>query len=382
MFKISIMLFRNITGSIKDALISKDKIVILYGARQVGKTTLAKAIAESLNLKTRWVNADQIIYRDVLSSRDVNKIKLLTDGYELLVIDEAQQIPDIGINLKIIHDELSQLKVLVTGSSSFDLSKKVTEPLTGRKIIFKLFPFSFSEIMHQSSAFDATQKIDELMVYGSYPEVFTQKNMQNKKEILQEIANSYLFKDILVQNNQVNISTLFNLLKLLAFQIGSEVSVNELSKNLFISREKVEKYLEILEKAFIIFKLTGFSRNLRKEISKQNKYFFYDNGIRNIVINNLNPLNLRNDVGQLWENFAIAERIKRNEYNRSFASLYFWRTFTGAELDLVEESDGKITGFEIKFYKEKVNPPKTWTETYPEATFSMITKNDFINFVR
>jgi len=375
------MLLRNITGLIKEALISKNKTVILYGARQVGKTTIAKEIAESLNLKTRWVNADQIIFTDVLSSRDLNKIKLLTDGFELLVIDEAQQIPDIGINLKIIHDELKQLKVLVTGSSSFDLSKKVTEPLTGRKIIFKLFPLSFGEIMNHSNAFDATQKIDEMLVYGCYPEVFIQKNIQDKKEVLQEIANSYLFKDILIQNNQVNISTLFNLLKLLAFQIGSEVSVNELSKNLFISRDKVNNYLEILEKAFIIFKLNGFSKNLRKEISKQNKYYFYDNGIRNIVVNNLNSLNLRNDTGQLWENYIISERIKRNEYKRKHTAMYFWRTFTGAELDLVEELDGEITAYEIKYNKEKISPPKTWIETYPEASFKLITINDFLNFV-
>jgi uncharacterized protein len=359
----------------------ENKIIVLFGARQVGKTTLIKAVTNKIGLKTRWINADQIKYLDILSSRDSNKILSLVDGYELLVIDEAQRIPDIGLNLKIIHDEIKALKVIVTGSSSFDLAQKVVEPLTGRKKVFKLFPLSFNEIKEYIGAFDAKNKMDELMVYGSYPEVYKSINLEDKTDILMELGSSYLLKDIIELGNIKFTSKITDLLKLLSFQLGFEVSINELSKNLGISRDSVEKYIEVLEKAFIIFRLSGFSRNLRKEVSKMDKFYFYDLGIRNLVINNFNPVNLRNDIGQLWENYVISERKKKLSYDNDFASCYFWRTYTGAELDYVEEKNNILSGHEIKYRKKKFKAPKSWLETYPNSTYTLINKDNFHDFV-
>jgi uncharacterized protein len=359
----------------------ENKIIVLFGARQVGKTTLIKAVTNKIGLKTRWINADQIKYLDILSSRDSNKILSLVDGYELLVIDEAQRIPDIGLNLKIIHDEIKALKVIVTGSSSFDLAQKVVEPLTGRKKVFKLFPLSFNEIKEYIGAFDAKNKMDELMVYGSYPEVYKSINLEDKTDILMELGSSYLLKDIIELGNIKFTSKITDLLKLLSFQLGFEVSINELSKNLGISRDSVEKYIKVLEKAFIIFRLSGFSRNLRKEVSKMDKFYFYDLGIRNLVINNFNPVNLRNDIGQLWENYVISERKKKLSYDNDFASCYFWRTYTGAELDYVEEKNNILSGHEIKYRKKKFKAPKSWLETYPNSTYTLINKDNFHDFV-
>jgi len=358
-----------------------NKIIIVFGARQVGKTTLINSITNELALKTIWINADRINYQDVLSSRDLNKILSLVDGYELLVIDEAQRIPDIGINLKIIHDEIKTLKVIVTGSSSFDLAQKVTEPLTGRKKVFKLFPLSLKEISEHIGRFNANDKIEELLVYGSYPEVYNLNNLKDKLDALIEIGYSYLYKDIIEIVNIKFTSKISDLLKLLSFQLGSEVSINELSKNLGISRDSVEKYLEVLEKAFIIFRISGFSRNLRKEVSKMDKFYFYDSGIRNLVINNFNPVNLRNDLGQLWENFIISERMKKLSYENDYSSSYFWRTYTGAELDYLEEKNNILSGYEIKYGKKKFKAPKTWQDTYPNSTYTLINKDNYTDFV-
>ncbi|MFW5944954.1 MAG: ATP-binding protein, partial [Bacteroidota bacterium] len=267
----------------------KNKIVILYGARQTGKTTLATHILDASGKKVMAVNADQQKYIDVLSSKDARKLKGLIGKNEILFIDEAQRIPDIGINLKIIHEELPELRVFITGSSSIHIANQVAEALTGRKFVFSLYPLSLKELNYHYSSFEIDDMLEELLIYGSYPEVFTEQGYHEKKLILEELGSSYLYKDIFELTEIRNKRKLSDLLRLLAFQIGSEVSIHELSQQLNLSRDAVNHYLYLLEQSFVIFRLSGFSRNLRKEISKMDKFYFYDNGIRNMIINNYNP---------------------------------------------------------------------------------------------
>ncbi|GMT44236.1 MAG: ATPase [bacterium] len=357
-----------------------DKIIILYGARQTGKTTLANDLLLKVKGNVLKVNADELRYVDVLSSRDLPKMKLLTGGYDILFIDEAQRIKDIGINLKILHDNLPRLKLLVTGSSSFDLANKVKEPLTGRTSTWILYPVSIKELSKTHNHFELQSRLEEFMVYGMYPELFQYDSLQKKEKYLRELAVSYLYKDVLELAQIRNVTKIRDLLRLLAFQIGSEVSLNELGNNLGLSQETVRTYIHLLEKSFIIFRLSGFSRNLRKEISKRDKIYFWDLGIRNTLIDNFSSFSLRNDIGALWENFMIAERMKYLSYNEIYASSYFWRTYTGAELDYVEEHNGRLFAYEIKYKKTKRKAPKTWLENYSN-NYKCITYDNFWEFV-
>lgn len=372
---------RTLQEIISEKIKESNKAIIIYGARQIGKTTLAKQIIGELGLKTLSVNADQTKYIDVLSSRDADKMKTLVSGFDLLFIDEAQRIPEIGINLKIIIDDIPGLKLLVTGSSSFDLANKIREPLTGRAWTYNLFPIAIKEIKNIYSTFDLNNKLEELMIYGGYPEVVTTANYAQKKELLEEIGRSYLYKDALDLASVKYPNKILELLKLIAFQIGSESSINELSNSLDISRDAVDHYLHLLESSFVIFRLSGFSRNLRKEVSKMDKIYFYDLGIRNMVIDNFNSLQNRNDIGALWENFLMVERKKKISYERLSASSYFWRTHTGAELDYVEDRDGKIFGYEFKYGEKCAKQPKAWREAYPGAGFECINADNYLNFV-
>ncbi len=375
------MIKRLLSEIIIKKLKSTEKVIIIYGARQTGKTTLAKYIVDKLGLKTLSINADREMYIDILSSRDFKKLQSLVDGYELLFIDEAQRIPDIGINLKILNDEIPELKILVTGSSSLTLADSVSEPLTGRKWTYNLYPLSLQELSATKNKFELNEELNDLLIFGSYPEVYTTVNKTNKTELLYEISTSYLYKDILELSNIKYPRKIRDLLRLLSFQVGSEVSVLELSKNLGINKETVEKYIDLLEKAFIIFRVSGYSKNLRKEIRKQDKFYFYDLGVRNVIIDNLSYPEYRNDIGALWENFIIAERKKYLHYNRIRASGYFWRTYTGAELDYIEESGGSLSAFEIKYNKSKFKSPKTWNETYPGSKVHLINKENYLDFV-
>jgi len=372
---------RLISKQIIDKLNTSNKGIIIYGARQVGKTTLARQIVNCLKLKTLVVNADEQKYINVFSSRDLNKMKSLVAGYDLLIIDEAQRIQDIGINLKILIDNLPGLKIIATGSSSFDLANKIAEPLTGRVWTYKLYPLAIYELKNISSAFEIDNKLEERLIYGSYPEVYTTISIKQKKELLEEISRSYLYKDVLHLVTIKHINKINDLLKLLAFQIGSEVSIQELSAQLDMSRGAVDRYIDLLEKSFILFRLKGFSRNLRKEVSKMDKIYFYDNGIRNVIIDNLKPLKDRSDTGQLWENFLIIERQKYLEYKRTYAMSYFWRTYTGAELDYVEECENRLYGYEFKFSATKEKAPHSWMENYPKAEYKCINKDSYLNFV-
>lgn len=372
---------RNITDELLNKLIESNKIIVLYGARQLGKTTLCKQIISKSGLKTLEVNADQAKYQDVLSSRDFNRLSSLVYGYQLLFIDEAQRIPGLGLNLKILRDELPELKILVTGSSSISIAKDISETLTGRKLTYNLYPISVKELGANKNDFETLDLINDLLIYGAYPEIIKTKNIKDKEELLYEISNSYLYKDILEMANIQYPHKIKNLLKLLAFQVGAEVSILELSKSLGINRETIERYIDLLEKSFVIYKLNGYSNNLRKEIKKQNKYYFYDLGIRNCIIGDFKYIEQRNDIGALWENFVINERKKYLSYNRIFAESYFWRTYTGAELDYIESSNNILNGYEIKYSKKNSKPPQTFVEKYPNATYNLINKENILEFI-
>lgn len=371
---------RLVKKQVTEALMLQKKVILIYGPRQAGKTTLSKQIIRDSGLKTLSVNADQTKYIDVLSSRDLTRLRALISGYELLFIDEGQRIPEIGINLKILHDEIPELRILVTGSSSFLLSGKVSESLAGRKRVFTLLPVSMQELAGILNPFELNDQLESRLIFGSYPEVITTGNDKEKESYLEDVSSSFIFKDILELEMIKYPLKIRELLKLLAFQIGSQVSVHELGRSLGLNQETVERYLFLLEQSFIIFKLAAFSRNPRKEISKSQKYYFYDLGIRNILIDNLKPLNQRNDSGELWENFVIAERKKYLLINQKSANSYFWRTYSGTEIDYVEETGGECFAFEIKSGKSKVRIPASWQDNYG-ANFQIINKENYLTFI-
>lgn len=376
------MFQRKLAPIIAERLKKSRKIIILYGPRQVGKTTLARQVIRESGLKTLEINADLVKYRDVLSSRDLAKLKDLVGNHEMLFIDEAQNIPDIGINLKILYDELTELKILVTGSSALELANLTKEPLTGRTQTLKLYPISVEEMGMEWTPFEIKSKLEELLLFGSYPEILMLENRQDKIDRLEEISSAYLYKDVLQLSGIRHSSRIHKLLSLLALQCGSLVSVQEIGKSLGLSHDTVNSYIDLLEQGFILFRLGGYGRNRRKEVTKMNKIYFYDTGIRNALTHHYNPVDLRQDTGSLWENFIIAERIKHKEYNRIHGQHYFWRSYSGAELDYVEESNGRLSGFEIKWNKTKVRIPETWLQTYENSSFQLIHQDNFMDFVK
>jgi len=373
---------RQLTDRIVDKLKTSDKGVVIYGARQVGKTTMTAEIIKKTGYKTLTINGDQSRFLNIISSRDLNAITQLVSGYEMLLIDEAQRIPEIGINIKIILDNIKELKVLITGSSSIDLASKISEPLTGRIWSYHLYPISSQELLYNQNRAEFDTTVGDRLVYGSYPNMLSLTGLDLKREYLQNLSDQYLYRDLLEFGKIKNSSKVRDLLKLLAFQIGAEVSLSELGTTLGMSKETISQYIDLLEKSFIIFRLSGLSRNLRKEVTKMDKIYFYDLGIRNILIDNLKKLDDRNDIGQLWENWLIVERIKHLEYSTGSVSKYFWRTYTGAELDYVEDTNGELNGFEFKWKKLKsIREPQGWTKAYPQATFKVISRENYFEFV-
>ncbi len=363
-------------------LLEKGKVFVLYGPRRAGKTSMINNWLKTSNKgKYFYGSGDDRLLRDILSSENISRITSSFKGYDLIFIDEAQNIPLIGSGLKIIADHLPETKVIATGSSSFKLSGKLGSPLTGRQNTALLFPLSMLELASQFGRMQILNNLDEYLIYGTYPETLTAENYADKKRYLLQLADSYLFKDIIELENLRNSALLSDLLQLLVFQIGHEVSLNELGKNLGVAKQTVERYLFLLEKSFIIKQVRGFSRNLRKEISKTRRYYFYDNGIRNALINNFNDLNLRNDTGMLWENFLFMERLKKQTYTRAFPNMYFWRTYDKQEIDLVEEQNGKLKGYEFKWGNKKSKTPALWKETYPDSSFEIISLDNFLEFV-
>lgn len=358
------------------------KIVLLYGPRQVGKTTLARHLMQSINKqKILEINGDFQPHSEMISSRNPDKIRLSVAGYEILFIDEAQRIPDIGINLKIIHDHFPDIRILVTGSSSIDLANRVHEPLTGRAWTFRLHPFSAGELIKNSGYLAFNSRLHEWMVYGSYPGVLQMKNNRDKELYLNEMINAYLFKDVLELSGIRHSRKLQDLLRMLAYQIGSEVSYNECGRSLGLDTVTVQKYIDLLEKSFVIRTVGGFSMNLRKEISKKQKIYFLDLGIRNAIIRNFNDPDQRNDTGALWENYLFLERTKLLENNQIRKNQYFWRLHTGAEIDYVEEGEGKLSGFEFKYSSRKSEPPKSWATTYPHSSFRVVNRDNYPDFI-
>jgi len=373
---------RNLLSILKNDLEKTKKGLVIYGPRQVGKTTLVNDLLKEFKWNTLILNGDQRgPWWELLISRELSKLTLLVSGYDTVFIDEAQRIPEIGLSLKILLDNFPKLKIIVTGSSSLDLASKISEPLTGRIYSYKLFPISQKELRFANTSYEMETQIEERLIYGSYPEVFSLKSAQEKTKYLENLTNNYLYKDLLEFGDIRNSSKIHDLLKLLAFQIGSQVSISELSNALKINRTTVDRDIDLFEKSFIIFRFSGFSRNLRKEVTKMDKIFFYDTGIRNSIIGNLNLLNSRDDVGKLWENFLIVERMKKLSYEQKMFSQYFWRLSSGAEIDLIEETEGKLYSFEFKYGKKFAKTPSSWTVGYPKATSALINKGNWQEFV-
>ncbi|NOX48428.1 MAG: ATP-binding protein [Chlorobi bacterium] len=355
-------------------------VTALFGARRTGKTVIMEMINKSLSEKKVLIlNGEDYDVANVLSSHRTETLGNLVSGYDFLFIDEAQGIPDIGQNLKLLIDTHPKLSVFVTGSASFDLKGQIGEPLTGRSRFFTLYPLALNEITH--GFMDAFQKLPTILIYGSYPQVVMEQNVKEKRHILENIRNGYLLKDILQMENIKDSLFVMNLLRLLAFQIGNDVSFNELARNLKTTVKTIQRYLEILEKAYIIFRLHGFSRNLRKEISKSPRFYFWDNGIRNIIISNFNSIEMRDDTGKLWENLCVSERLKKQVYRESFSKFYFWRTYDQQKIDLIEENDNGLEAFEFKWGNKVVKAPKAFRDNYPEANFKTINRDNFFQFL-
>lgn len=357
-----------------------NKVLVIYGPRQVGKTTLLKDFLATCPLKYRLDSGEDLRVKEVFESSDFQKIKGYAMGYELIVIDEAQKILNIGQGLKILVDQVPKIKIIATGSSSFELSGQVGEPLTGRKVTLTLFPIAQSEFSLLHNPYELKNQLGNYLVFGCYPEVAASESAEEKKRILNELAGSYLLKDILELEKVKSSKILVDLLRLLAFQVGNEVSLLELAGQLGIDAKTVARYLDLFEKSFVVYNLRGFSRNLRKEITKKSKYYFYDNGIRNTIISNFNPLEIRNDVGQLWENFIIMERIKKQNYKKIYSNNYFWRSWSKQEIDFIEERGGKLYGYEFKWKEDKAKKPSEWSENYPQADFKVITQENYLDF--
>jgi uncharacterized protein len=357
----------------------KGKAVIIYGARQVGKTTLIKEIQKDYEGSSAYFSCDEPDIREALTEKTSTELKSFIGNKRLVLIDEAQRIKNIGITLKLIIDNYPDIQVIATGSSSFDLSNQISEPLTGRKYEFQLFPFSIAELKQVYTEIEIERLLDNRMVMGMYPDIVMKSD--EAEEILRDITKSYLYKDVLQFQYIRNPDILNKLLQALALQVGNEVSYNELAGILKIDKKTVSNYITILEKAFIIFRLNPFSRNLRNELKKLRKIYFVDTGIRNALINNLNPMKLRQDTGGLWENFLISERMKIFSNSGKVINFYFWRTHQQQEIDLIEEEGGKIRGYELKQNRKSYKVPKAFLDAYPDLEVDLVNRSNYKEFL-
>jgi len=364
-----------------EKLLEKGKVLMIYGPRQEGKTTLINQFLKQTKLTYRYDTGDNFEIARNLSACTYTSTDNHVDTYELIIIDEAQKIENIGNALKLMVDRYPDKYFIATGSSSFDLANKTDESLTGRKKVYTLYPISQLELSTDHAKSELMSNLTTHLIYGSYPEVIEKKTHSEKEFVIKMLANSYLIKDILEFNRVKNSVTIYTLLKLLAFQVGSEVSTSELATQLSVDVKTVSYYLDLLQKSFVILPLYGFSKNLRTEISKMNKYYFFDNGVRNALIANFNVIEDRSDIGQLWENFLFIERMKKNEYTRFNTNYYFWRTYDQQEIDLIEENSGALFAYEFKWRKQSSKPPKKWAETYKNATFSEINRENYLSFI-
>jgi uncharacterized protein len=372
---------REIQSDIEKRLFRK-KVIIIYGARRVGKTTLVREIQKKFQDNSLYLNCDEPDIREALTGKTSTELKSFIGPKQLVIIDEAQRVRNIGITLKLIVDNYPEIQIISTGSSSFELSNQTVEPLTGRKYEYFLYPFSISELKSMYSDLEINRLLEKRMIFGMYPEIITGEFYNERN--LKEITKSYLYKDVLQYQNIRNPEVLEKLLQALALHLGNEVSYNELSNTLGIDKKTVQSYITILEKAFVIFRLGPFSKNLRNEIKKLRKIYFIDTGIRNALINNLNPFSLRNDIGVLWENFLIIERIKNNSNNFLGKNIYFWRTHQKEEVDLIEKSADNISAYEFKWKnkKSREKAPKAFSDKYKNINFKIIDRTNYQEFLR
>ena len=371
------MIQRQIESSLKQDF-GQGKVIVLLGARQVGKTTMIDALSHGTS-DVLILNCDD--HEDVLliEGRSTTELRALLSPYQYVFIDEAQRVKNIGLTIKKMADLKLPTQVIVTGSSSLELANDINEPATGRTIEYRLYPLSLSELAQETSEREESRMLQQRLIYGCYPGVVT--DSAHAKRTLATLANDYLYKDILAYRGIKKPEVLQKLVRALALQVGSEVSYNELSNLLGIDKETVESYIGLLEKCFVVFRLDSFSRNLRNEIKKGKKVYFYDNGIRNALIGNFSPLEMRTDVGVLWENLMMSERMKHNAYSQRYAQMFFWRTMQQQEIDLVEEQDGHLAAFEFKWHKPNAKLPKPFVDSYPDTTFQVVTPDNYREFV-
>lgn len=364
--------------------IKPQKVMLLFGARRVGKTVLLRQIINSWPGKTLVLNGESIDTARLLSERTVANYRNLFQGVSLLAIDEAQHIPEIGLKLKLMVDEVPGLAVIATGSSSFDLQNQAGEPLVGRSTRFMLTPLAVEEYAATESGFETEANTEHRIIYGNYPELLALDSDRDRQEYLEDVVNSYLLRDILMVNDVKNSQKIHDLLRLIAWQVGSEVSYEELSRRLALSRNTVVRYLNLLEQVFVIYRLGGYSKNLRREVAKASKWYFQDTGIRNAIIRDFRPLADRPEAerGGLWENFIISERVKRNFNHRLGLNFYFWRTYDNQEIDLLEDDGLNLAAFEIKAGTKAPKPPRAFAEAYPEATFNVVNRTNYLSFLR
>ena len=357
------------------------KVLMLYGTRRTGKTTIIENIFDKYPKETLLLHGEDMEVVELLKRRSEQNYKQLTSGKKILIIDEAQAIPEIGMVLKLMIDRLKDITIIATGSSSFDLVNSTGEPLVGRNVVFYLYPIAQMELVSYENYLDTIRNLEERLIYGSYPELWHIDTLSEKEAYLKQMVNSYLLKDLLALEKIKGSSVLYKLLQLLAWQVGSQVSTVELGNSLQINKQTVERYLDLLAKAFIIYPLNGYSNNLRKEVTKSKKWYFFDNGIRNALINNFSPLHSRNDIGQLWEQYFLSERLKYNSYSGYQPQYFFWRTYDGQEIDLLELKDGNLHAFECKWKEGKAKVPAAFAKAYPDAVFTVVNKENYLELI-
>lgn len=375
------LLNRSIEDRLK-ALIGKNKVLLILGTRRVGKTVLVNKLIADYNKPVIVLNGEDLDTQELLQQRTAVNYQKIVGNAKLLVVDEAQAIPEIGKILKLMIDTQPNLTIIATGSSSFDLLNKAGEPLTGRKIQFQLYPIAQMELAGRENFVETRQHLEERLVFGSYPELLQLPSYREKEDYLHELVQSYLLKDILAFEGIRQADKIVKLLRLIAFQSGSEVSYNELGAQLGMSKNTVESYLDLLSKVFLIYKLPAYSTNQRKEIAKGAKWYFVDNGIRNAIVNDFRLLNLRQDAGSLWENYLITERMKRNSYMQEHAQYFFWRNYNQQEVDLIELKQGTLHAYELKYNdKKKVKIPAPFAAAYPDAAFECISKDNYLDWI-
>lgn len=372
---------RTIESKIKEWLFKK-KIIVVYGARQTGKSTLVKRILTDFGSDTSYFNADEsTVKRLFTEAENHTALSKIIGGKKIIVIDGAQRIENIGLKLKILIDTFPHQQIIATGSSSFDLANKIAEPLTGRTVQFTLYPLSLNELAQIWEMREIMSQLENLLIYGSYPAIITASSLEQKTVLLKQLVSDYLYKDILSFNRVKKSEALIKLTESVSLQTGNEVSFNELANLLQVGKETVMSYLDILEQGFFLFKLTSYARNMRQEINRSRKIYLHDTGVRNALINNLNPISLRNDIGSIWENFIVSEFKKQQYWAGNISPLYFWRTYSQEEVDLIKDEGGKLRGFEIKWQKTRKRPPKNWIGAYPSSTWQNITRDNYLDIL-